>query len=107
MNYIPYEFPKERIDNEIYERFQQEHHILQYRRKELNLTQQQVADKARIQLRQYQRLESGEQSVSGTSSRILFSVSSGIPLICESFSSVRPHRVRELFIKSFKGERNS
>lgn len=74
MNYIPYEFPKEKIGNEIYERFQQEHHIFQQRRKELSLTQQQVADKARIQLRQYQRLESGEQSVSGTSSRILFSV---------------------------------
>ena len=74
MNYIPYEFPKMKNGDHVLEYMQQEHHILQQRRKELNLTQQQVADKAKIQLRQYQRLESGAQSVSGTSSRILFSV---------------------------------
>lgn len=52
MNYIPYEFPKIKNGDQILEYMQQEHHILQQRRKELNLTQQQVADKARIQLRQ-------------------------------------------------------
>ncbi len=74
MDYIPHEFPKEEIGGQIFERMQMAHHILQQRRKELKLTQQQVADQAHIQLRQYQRMESGVQSVSGTSSRILFSV---------------------------------
>ncbi len=74
MSYIPYELPKVEIGGQVFERVQMEHHVLQQRRKELNLTQQQVADQARIQLRQYQRLESGVQSMNGTSSRILFSV---------------------------------
>ena len=38
--------------------------ILKERRQILGLTQQQVADKAKMQLRQYQRLESGEQKLS-------------------------------------------
>ncbi len=74
MDYISYELPKVQIGDMTFERMQMEHHILQQRRKELKLTQQQVADKARIQLRQYQRLESGEQSLGGTSGRILLSV---------------------------------
>ncbi len=74
MDYIPYEFPKEKIGDQIFEVIQLEHHVLQQRRKELKLTQQEVADRAGIQLRQYQRMESGDQSVGGTSSRILFSV---------------------------------
>mgnify|MGYP003593786130 CR=1 FL=1 len=48
--------------------------ILRSRRDELNLTQQQVADKARIQLRQYQRLESEERSILSASARIMLSV---------------------------------
>ena len=47
-----------------------DHAILQERRKELGLTQQQVADMAQIQLRQYQRLESGERSMGSASMRI-------------------------------------
>jgi len=38
--------------------------MLKERRQILGLTQQQVADKAKIQLRQYQRFESGEQKLS-------------------------------------------
>lgn len=60
----------ERINGEEYELAEMEHHILQNRRKELGLTQQQVADLASIQLRQYQRLESGERSIRGASLRI-------------------------------------
>lgn len=50
------------------------HHILKDRRVELELTQQQVAERARIQLRQYQRLESGERSMYGASLRIALSI---------------------------------
>lgn len=38
--------------------------ILREKREKLGLTQQQVADKARIQLRQYQRFEDGERKLS-------------------------------------------
>ena len=41
--------------------------ILRDYRDKLGLTQQQVADKARIQLRQYQRFEAGERNLSSSS----------------------------------------
>lgn len=48
----------------------EEKSVLKDYREELGLTQQQVADKARIQLRQYQRFESGERNLSSSSFRI-------------------------------------
>lgn len=48
--------------------------ILRNRREELGMTQQQVAEAAHIQIRQYQRLESGERNISGASMRIGLSV---------------------------------
>lgn len=48
--------------------------ILKNRREELGMTQQQVADAAHIQVRQYQRLENGERNISGASMRIGLSV---------------------------------
>ncbi len=41
--------------------------ILRDYREKLGLTQQQVADRAKIQLRQYQRFESGERNLSSSS----------------------------------------
>lgn len=70
-NYKP---PVEIINGIEYEKVQFQHHILLSRRKELGLTQQQVSDAAGIQLRQYQRLESGERSMSSASLRIGLSV---------------------------------
>ena len=43
-------------------------------RRALGLTQQQVADRANINIRQYQRLENGERSMEGTSLRLGLSV---------------------------------
>lgn len=63
-----------------YEFAEESQHILQNRRKQLGMTQQQVADTARIQLRQYQRLESGERSMAGASMRIGLSVCSALKL---------------------------
>lgn len=54
--------------------------ILLTRRKQLKMTQQQVADAAHIQLRQYQRLESGERSMASASMRIGLSVCSVLKL---------------------------
>ena len=70
MEFIKYEFPRKTfMGNDVFIA-QQDHHILKTRREQLGLTQQQVADKAKIQLRQYQRLESGERSISSASMRI-------------------------------------
>jgi len=57
MNFIDYPLSP---DEEIYSP-----DILRNRREQLGFSQQDVADGARIQLRQYQRLESGERSIEG------------------------------------------
>ena len=48
----------------------EEKQILRDYREKLGLTQQQVADKAKIQLRQYQRFEAGERNLSSSSFNI-------------------------------------
>ena len=53
---------------------QSEATILKKAREKLGLTQQQVADKAHIQLRQYQRFESGERNLTSSSFSIGCSV---------------------------------
>lgn len=53
---------------------------LRHQREGLGMTQQEVADAAGILLRQYQRLESGERSMSSTSLRIGLSVCDALKL---------------------------
>ncbi len=55
-------------------------HILKNRREELRMTQQQVADKAHIQLRQYQRFENGERELCSSSMRIGVSICHALKL---------------------------
>lgn len=74
MSYLYFESETTQINGETFELLQMEHSILLQRRKELKMTQQQVADKAHIQLRQYQRLESGERNISASSGRIMLSI---------------------------------
>lgn len=62
-----------------------EHHILRNQREVLKLSQQQVADKAKIQLRQYQRFESGERSIYGASFCIAISVCKALQLDPQRF----------------------
>lgn len=62
--------------------------VLFRRRKQLGMTQQQVADAANIQLRQYQRLESGERSMASASLRIGLSVCSVLKLDPRRFVTV-------------------
>ncbi len=50
------------------------HAPLKYRREQLGLSQQQVANLAGIDLRQYQRFESGERNMSSSSMRIGLSI---------------------------------
>ncbi len=63
-----------------YELAEEDYHILHNRRVAFGLTQQQVADLAGIQLRQYQRLESGERSIRGASLRIALSICNALQL---------------------------
>lgn len=77
MNYTykdDYKTPTEIIGGEEYTYVEMDWHILKNRRNELKLTQQNVADLAKIQLRQYQRLENGERSMQSASFRIALSV---------------------------------
>ena len=62
------------INGSTFEVIELDHHILKARRNELKLTQQQVANEAEIQLRQYQRLESGERTMASASLRIGLSI---------------------------------
>lgn len=48
----------------------EERWVLRDTRDKLGLTQQEIADRARIQLRQYQRFESGERNLSSSSFHI-------------------------------------
>lgn len=61
---------KEMILGEEYTLVLPEHSMLRNQREALGFTQQQVADLSNITLRQYQRYESGERSLSSASLRI-------------------------------------
>ena len=74
MEFIKFEFPRQRINGEDYFVGLDDAGVLKQRRKHLGLTQQQVANLAGIQVKQYQRLESGERSIMGASMRIGLSV---------------------------------
>lgn len=63
-----------------------EHNILQNARAELGLTQQQVADKAQVQLRQYQKFENGERNLSSSSFDIARRVLNALNLDLSAFA---------------------
>lgn len=60
--------------------------ILKDAREKLGMTQQQVADKARIQLRQYQRFESGERNLSSSSFNIASRVINALQLDLSAYA---------------------
>lgn len=64
----------------------QEKDILLETRKKLGLTQQQVADKAKIVLRQYQKFESGERKLSSSSFWIASKVIQALELDITTFA---------------------
>lgn len=75
---VPFEFPKS-ADGEYFSALG-DSGILKSRRIQLGLTQQEVADKAHIYLSQYQRLESGDNYLSGSSMKIGLSVCAALLL---------------------------
>ena len=58
-------------------------------REALGLTQQQVADRAGILIRQYQRLESGERSLASTSFRIGLNVCYALQIVPRFYCEAR------------------
>ena len=74
MEFKPLELPKMMLNGEEWDVLVQDYVLLKNRRLELGLTQQQVADKAKIQLRQYQRVESGERHIRGASARFMLAI---------------------------------
>lgn len=59
--------------------------LLVERREQLRLTQQEVADKAGIQLRQYQRFESGERALRSSTLRVALAVCDALMLDAHRF----------------------
>ena len=80
-------------------------------REALGLTQQQVADKAGILIRQYQRLESGERSLDSTSFRIGLNVCHALQIdprfYCQARTKEEGQRVREQRLQKEKDEAES
>lgn len=60
--------------------------LLVDRREQLRLTQQEVADKAGIQLRQYQRFESGERALRTSTLRVALAVCDALMLDAHRFA---------------------
>ena len=74
MNYMHYDLERNKINEPDTFSLQFEKDILLQRRKELQMTQKQVAERAGIQLRQYQRFEMGERNILSSSARIMLSI---------------------------------
>lgn len=83
-----------------WQRMRTEACILHDAREKLGLTQQQVADKAMIQLRQYQRFESGERNLSSSSFNIACKVLKALELDATAYDRgdyvLEPHTPEEL-----------
>lgn len=107
MLFVPYEFPKTADGH--YLVLQMDKDVLRSRREQLSMTQQQVADRAHIQLKQYQRLESGERTLSGCSMRIGLAVSAvllldpydllGVQIEQPDPKSMKPQRQADIRIR--------
>ena len=74
MEFIPYKPRTEKILGRDWEFMQQSHHMIRQRREELKLTQQEVAERSGILLRQYTRFETGERDICSSSARIVLSI---------------------------------
>lgn len=77
-----YEFEKDTVfeDGEEWITLEPSNATLHRRREQLGMTQYQVAKAAGVNLRQYQRIESGERSMSGTSLRIGLAICKALKL---------------------------
>ena len=78
LTFVPYELP--RSSDGRYILAQVDYQVLLSRRQQLGLTQQQVADRAHILLRQYQRVESGEKDLSKCTMKVGLSICAALLL---------------------------
>lgn len=76
MKFIPIDYPliADRSREDV------DYIILRNRRVALGLTQQQVADMAKINLRQYQRVESGERHITGASAKMMLAICAALKI---------------------------
>lgn len=74
------------INGEEFVLVMEDHDIIKAQREALGMTQQQVADKAHINIRQYQRYESGERSLASASFRIGVSICKALDMDAKLFS---------------------
>lgn len=104
-NFVPYEFPKSK-DGQFFIG-QTDNDILRSRRKQLGLTQKEVAERAHITPMQYNRLEQGDRSLSSCSLRIGLAVCAVLLLDPYAFlgytveqpdpASMKPQETFEIF----------
>lgn len=76
-----------------YDRF-----ILKKRRKQLGLTLQEVADRAGISIKQYQRFESGDRELASASFSTTFQVLRALELDAEKYAA-REYEIKELIYR--------
>ena len=86
LKFVPFAFPQS--DDGKYTALITEDSILKIRRDQLGLSQQNVADMAKIPLTQYQRLESGDKILAGASMRIGLAVCAALLLDPYDFINV-------------------
>ena len=95
--FIEYQFPTS-PDGQFFIK-QTEGQMLRDRREQLGMTQQQVADMAGVQLKQYQRLETEERTLSGCSMRIGLAVCAALLLdpyemVCPEARQADPEKMK-------------
>ena len=81
-----------------YDRF-----ILKKRRKQLGLTLQEVADRAGISIKQYQRFESGDRELASASFSTTFQVLRALELDTEKYAAGE-YEIKELIYRGHDGK---
>lgn len=77
-------------------------YVLKKRRKKLGITQQQAADKAGIQLKQYQRFENGERELTDASFMTVFRVLKALEMDAEKYAAGE-YEMKELIYRGHDG----
>ena len=74
--------------------------ILKQQRNMLGLTQQEVADRAAIQLQQYQRIESGEREISRASLTVAYKILKALEIDIDKFMAGQ-YQIKEILYRSY------
>ncbi len=77
-------------------------YVLKKHRQKLGLTLQQVADKAGIQIKQYQRFEAGDRELSDAGFITVYKVLKALEMDVEKYASGE-HEIKELIYRGHDG----